>query len=78
MLDLIGWAGTGLVLLGYLLNARRKHIAACAVWIVGDVAWIIYDIEREIYPHLGLSSVIILINLYAIVNMWTIYIKKKK
>lgn len=69
MIDLIGWFATLLVLSGYLLNASRKHFAAVIVWIVGDVLWITYDVVREIYPHLGLSCVIVCINAYAIYNL---------
>ncbi len=69
MIEVFGWLGTALVLLGYLLNARAKYYAAMIAWIVGDVLWITYDIIREIYPHLVLCGVVILINVYGIYNI---------
>lgn len=69
MIDIVGWIGTLLVLIGYILNANRKYLSACIIWIIGDITWIAYDVHRGIYPHLGLCLVIISINLYAIVKM---------
>ena len=66
MTDIIGWVATGLVLLGYWLNANRYHHQAMYVWIVGDIGWIAYDTIRGIYPHLALSAIIIIMNLYGI------------
>jgi hypothetical protein len=66
MIDIVGWVATGLVLLGYWLNANRFHRNAMYVWIVGDIGWIIYDVIRGIYPHLALSSIIIIMNIYGI------------
>lgn len=74
MIDIIGWVATGLVLLGYWLNANRLHYQAMAVWIIGDTGWITYDILRSIYPHLALSSIIIVLNLYGIYKI----LKSKK
>jgi hypothetical protein len=74
MTDIIGWIATGLVLLGYWLNSNRLHYQAMAVWIIGDIGWIMYDIQRSIYPHLTLSSVIIILNIYGIYKI----LKNKK
>ena len=66
MTDIIGWVATGLVLLGYWLNANRYYRQAMYIWIVGDIGWITYDILRGIYPHLTLSAIIIMMNIYGI------------
>lgn len=65
-IDILGWIATILVLVGYWLNANSKHRIAMAVWIVGDMGWITYDVIRGIYPHLALSSIIIILNAYGI------------
>ena len=65
-IDILGWIATVLVLAGYWLNANGKYKIAMAVWIVGDIGWITYDIIRGIYPHLALSSIIIILNAYGI------------
>lgn len=69
MIEVLGWFGTLLVLLGYFLNAKAKYYYAMIAWIIGDIMWISYDLIREIYPHLALSSVVILLNLYGIYNI---------
>ena len=66
MIEILGWVATALVLLGYWLNVNQKHKYAMLVWILGDVGWITYDVVRGIYPHLALSTIIIILNVYGI------------
>ena len=66
MIEVLGWASTALVLLGYILNAKMKYRAAMVVWIVGDIGWVTYDFFITNVSHLVLSVVIISINLYGI------------
>lgn len=73
-MELFGWICTGLVLLGYLLNASQKYKAAIATWLVGDIGWIIYDLYIDNMSHLALCVAVIGINLYGIYNI----IKNKK
>jgi len=65
-MEIIGWIATILVLIGYSLNSSTKYRMAMIIWILGDILWITYDILRGIYPHLCLSSIIIILNLYGI------------
>tara|TARA_Y100001937_G_C6976372_1_gene265685 strand:- start:355 stop:609 length:255 start_codon:yes stop_codon:yes gene_type:complete len=69
MIELLGWASTGLVLLGYILNAKQKFKSAMTVWIIGDIGWITYDFYIDNISHLVLSAIIISINLYGIFNI---------
>jgi hypothetical protein len=69
MTEFIGWLATLLVLLGFVVNARGKYLAAMIIWIVGDLTWIAYDLLRSIQPHLFLSLAIIGINCYGIYNL---------
>ena len=69
MIEVLGWASTVLVLLGYVLNAKMRYQAAMIVWIVGDIGWITYDFFITNISHLVLSVVIISINLYGIYNI---------
>ena len=41
MIDLLGWISTGLVLLGYVYNARQLTMYAMIAWIIGDTGWIV-------------------------------------
>ena len=69
MIEILGWASTALVLMGYILNAKQKFKLAMTVWIIGDIGWITYDFFIDNISHLVLSAVIISINLYGIFNI---------
>ena len=66
MVEFLGWLCTGLVILGYVLNSSQKLRWAILAWIVGDIGWIVYDININNPSHATLSVAIILINLYGI------------
>ena len=66
MIDILGWVGTVLVLIGYWANSNLQHRLAMTTWIAGDVIWITYDVFIENWSHMVLSSVIIGINIYGI------------
>ena len=70
MIELLGWASTGLVLLGYICNARGNSKLAMITWIVGDTGWITYDFFIDNLSHLVLSLIIIAINVYGIIRIW--------
>ena len=69
MIDLLGWISTGLVLLGYVYNARQLTMYAMIAWIIGDTGWIAYDFFIDNFSHLVLSFVIISINIYGMYNI---------
>ena len=69
MIETLGWISTGLVLLGYIMNARQLTIYAMIAWIIGDTGWIIYDFFIDNFSHLVLSFVIISINIYGMYNI---------
>ena len=66
MIEVLGWVGTLLVLIGYWANSNSQHRLAMTTWIAGDVLWITYDIFIENWSHMVLSLVIIGINVYGI------------
>ena len=66
MIEILGWVGTVLVLIGYLANSNLQHRLAMTTWIAGDVIWITYDVFIENWSHMVLSLVIIIINIYGI------------
>ena len=70
MIELLGWASTGLVLLGYICNARGNSKLAMITWIIGDTGWITYDFFIDNVSHLVLSLIIIAINVYGIIRIW--------
>ena len=66
MIEILGWVGTVLVLIGYWANSNLRHRLAMTTWVAGDVIWITYDVFIENWSHMVLSSVIIGINIYGI------------
>lgn len=68
MIEILGWLSTLLVLIGFVLNAKKHLYWALIIWIIGDIGWIIYDIAINNYSHCALSSIIILINIYGLLN----------
>ena len=70
MIELLGWLSTGLVLVGYILNAKNKRLAAMIAWSVGDIGWVTYDLFIDNISHMVLSLVIISINAYGMYNIF--------
>lgn len=68
IIQLLGWASTFLIVLGYLFNSRNQRNYAFTSWIVGDVGWIVYDVFIQNWSHMALSFFIIGINIYGIYN----------
>ncbi len=68
-IEIIGYIATVLVLIGYALNSQQRLIGACITWIIGDVAWIGYDIAISNVPHTILSALIIALNIRAIYRL---------
>ena len=71
MIELLGWLSTGLVLAGYIFNARGRTSNAMIAWIIGDTGWIAYDFFIDNYSHLVLSLIIISINVYGMYRIYT-------
>tara|TARA_R110001583_G_scaffold11926_11_gene53260 strand:+ start:2094 stop:2327 length:234 start_codon:yes stop_codon:yes gene_type:complete len=69
MIEVLGWASTIIVLIGFVLNARGIFTWAMVAWIVGDIGWITYDFFIDNFSHLVLSLVIIAINIYGIIHL---------
>ena len=66
MIEILGWLGTVLLLIGYWANSNLRHHLAMIAWIIGDIIWITYDFYIENWSHMVLSSVIIVINTHGI------------
>lgn len=69
MVDLLGWFSTGLVLIGFYLNAIDYKKSAIIGWVMGDLGWICYDFMIDNYSHFTLSLIIIVINSYGLYRL---------
>lgn len=70
MIEYLGWAGTALVVIGYIFNSYQSRMIAFISWILGDIFWIVYDVYIDNPSHLVLSAFIIIINLFGIKNSY--------
>lgn len=66
MIDILGWVSAALVVIGFFLNSSKYHLEAMLAWIIGDVAWIVYDYNINNWSHATLSGFIIITNVYGI------------
>jgi len=77
MIQILGWACTVAILVGFALNARKQYVLALYIWIIGDIGWIWYDYLISNWSHATLSSALILINIYGRYNLKAKVLKKK-
>ena len=63
MVETIGWLATGLLLVGYYLNAK-KRIISWPVWAMGNSAMFLYAHLIDSQSVMFLSFVLIILNIY--------------
>ena len=67
MIEIIGWIGTGLILLGYYLNANKKT-SSWITWFIGNISMLIYSLGINAWPQVVLAIVLIILNVYGYLN----------
>jgi len=67
IMERIGWAGAGLVIFGYYLNANY-HLSSWLIWIVGNLCVAGYSAYKKAYPTLVMSLIITIMNIYGYFN----------
>ena len=67
MIEILGWIATGLILFGYYLNANKKQIS-WVTWFVGNILMMVYSIEIDAWPQVGLAIVLMVMNAYGYLN----------
>jgi hypothetical protein len=63
MINILGWTGTSLILLGYYLNARQS-VTSWIVWFLGNTLMLIYSIFISAWPQVGLALALLCLNVY--------------
>jgi len=76
LINILGWIGTAMILLGAYLNAKGRSALAMGIWVLGDLIWIVYDLGINNFSHMTLSLIIIIINIYGIHRIWKTKQKK--
>ena len=63
IVELIGWLGTALIMLGYYLNAR-KYKTCFYVWGLGNIRFLIYSYLISGTPQVAVSIFVLGMNIY--------------
>ena len=71
IINLFGWIGAAMVLIGYYLNANQ-YISSWIVWIIGNGMVGAYSIYKNALPTATMSFVIMIVNIYGYLT-WSNY-----
>ena len=71
IINLFGWVGAMMVLVGYYLNAHQ-YISSWIVWIVGNGMVGAYSMYKTAYPTAVMSFTIMIANIYGYIT-WNEY-----
>ena len=63
IMSTLGWIGTGLVLVGYYLNAN-KYVSSWLTWFTGNTCILIYSCYLEAWPMVALNAFLLCMNVY--------------
>ena len=63
IVDLIGWLGTALIMLGYIFNAKKNKVCFL-IWGFGNIAFLIYGYFINAIPQIAISVFVIGMNVY--------------
>ena len=66
-MEVLGWIATGLILIGYYLNAN-KLISSWLSWFVGNFLMVLYSLSIEAWPQLVLAIALMGLNIYGYIN----------
>ena len=66
-MEIIGWIGTALILLGYYLNAHKKT-SSWMVWFTGNTAMLLYSLNIMAWPQFTLAIALMILNIYGWLN----------
>ena len=67
-MDLLGWVASILSIFGIYLNAK-KNIWCWYVWLVSNVGWLIYYLDKKDLPAIVLWIAFACFNVYGLI-MW--------
>ena len=67
LIDVLGWIGFGLILVGYFLNAR-KSIYCFYIWGMGNILYFTYGYFIHAIPMMAMSVFVLGMNIYGFVS----------
>ena len=69
IIDMIGWLGFALILLGYYFNAKKK-LYCFYIWGLGNMVYILYGFIINAIPIMAMWVIVLIIKIYGYLN-WT-------
>tara|TARA_Y100000034_G_C6596203_1_gene259198 strand:+ start:300 stop:518 length:219 start_codon:yes stop_codon:yes gene_type:complete len=69
-MEMIGWIATGLILIGYYLNAR-KLTSSWVSWFIGNFLMVLYSLSIQAWPQLVLAMILMGLNVYGYIKWIT-------
>ena len=67
LVDMIGWLGFILILLGYYSNAKKK-LYCFYIWGLGNIVYIFYGFIINAFPIMAMSVFVLIMNIYGYFN----------
>ena len=67
--NIIGWIGFFLILLGYYFNAKKK-LYCFSIWGIGNIIYIFYGYIIHAMPIMAMSLFVLIKNIYGYIS-WT-------
>ena len=67
LMSTLGWVGTGLVLVGYYLNAN-KYVSSWITWFSGNTCILIYSCYLGAWPMVVLNAFLLCMNVYGYIK----------
>jgi len=72
-IDIIGWAGFFMILLGYYFNAK-KRLFCFSIWGIGNIIYFLYGYIIHAMPIMAMSVFVLSMNIYGYLN----WVKEEK
>ena len=67
VIDIIGWLGFTLIIIGYFFNAKKK-LYCFYVWGFGNLAYVFYGFVIDAFPMMAMSAFVLFMNVYGYMN----------
>jgi len=67
LVDIIGWLGFTLIILGYYFNARKK-LYCFYIWGIGNLVYLFYGFIINALPMVAMSAFVLIMNVYGYIS----------
>ena len=67
VIDIIGWLGFTLIIIGYFFNAKKK-LYCFFFWGFGNLVYVFYGFVIDAFPMMAMSAFVLFMNVYGYMN----------